>query len=142
MKSNLLVIPLFICISSFAQNLDLKEGFYEILNEKTEHSRAMLLREDSSQVYFIADQPVVSIHHLKASEVDENTNTLYFIYDENGTKKLLDFTSTHQGGKLGFIYLGSLRKILMVKETVESGIINVGSNEIINIERRSTDPER
>lgn len=135
-------LMVFLITSSIcnAQNLDLVEGFYEIIGR--ENSRQILLRGDSALVYFIAEQPVVCMHDRIATKVDQETNALYFYYDEPGTKKLLDFTRNHPGGKLGFVYLGSLRKIYTIEEIVDNGIIEFSSDRIYKVNRKLLDLEK
>ena len=129
----ILAICLTTSISGYAQNLDLVEGFYEILESESEYFRQMFLRGDSSQVYSISGKPVVSKHDRKETLVDEDTKTLYFFYDDQGTRKLLDFTTKHKGGKLGFVYVGFLREIYTIEEIVDNGIIKFNSGRIYQI---------
>ncbi len=130
MRTAILILLLVTSLTSYGQNLDLDEGFYEILEKEDELSRPMFLRGDSSQLFFIAEKPVVSKYHLKKTGVIEESNALYFFYDDEGTKRLLDYTSSHLGEKLGFVWLGSLRKIYTVDEIVNNGIIDFSSSTI------------
>jgi len=133
------ILTVFLIVTSItcnAQNLDLVEGFYEILDKENENSRQMLLRGDSSLVYFIAEQPVVTKLDRIDSDVDLDSNSLYFFFDEHGTNKLLDYTTNHLGGKVGFVYVGSLRKIYTIEEIVDNGVIEFTSNRIYKINRQ------
>ena len=132
----LLTTCILVSINCNAQNLDLVEGFYEILETPSENSREMLLRGDSSLVYYINEQPVVTKHDRKDAEVDKENKTLYFFFDEQGTKKLLDFTTSHLEGKLGFVYVGSLNKIYEIKEIVDNGVIEFTAQNIYKVNRQ------
>ena len=125
-----------LCIDGFAQNLDLVEGFYEILDKERDNSRQMLYRGDSALVYYISEQPVVSKHHRKNAEVDTVTNSLYFYFDDQGTEKLLDFTTRHLGGKIGFVYVGSLNKIYSIEEIIDNGVIEFTAENIYKVNRK------
>ena len=125
-----LTFCLITTITCNAQNLDLVEGFYEIVEYESRNSRQMFLRGDSSQVYYISERPVVDKHDRKDVKVDKDTNTLYFFFDELGTRKLLDYTTNHIGGKLGFVYVGSLNEIYTIEEIVDNGIIRFMSGRI------------
>ena len=90
----------------------------------------MHLRGDSSLIYFVSEQPVVTKNDRKDSRVDPDTKELYFFFNEQGTKKLYDFTSGHLGRALGFVYVGSLRKIYTIEEIVDHGVIKFNSGKI------------
>jgi len=124
------ILCLITNVTCYSQNLDLVEGFYEIIENESKNSRQMFLRGDSSQVYYISERPVVSKHDRKDVQVDKDTNTLYFFFDGQGTRKLLDYTTKHIGGKLGFVYVGSLNEIYTVEEIVDNGIIRFMSGRI------------
>jgi hypothetical protein len=134
MRLTILILIVITCATSYGQNLDLAEGFYEILEKENETSRPMFLRGDSTQLYFISEEPIVSKYQRKMTGAIEDTNALYFFYDEEGTQKLHDYTSSHTGGRLGFVWLGSLRKIYTIEETVSNGIINFSSQNIYQVD--------
>jgi len=142
MKFKILLVCLIASVQSNAQNLDMEEGFYEILEKGRENSRQMLLRGDSSLIYFVSEQPVVSKRDRLVSEAAEDSNSLYFFHNERGTKRLLEFTTDHVGGKVGFVYLGSLRAIYIIEEIVDNGVIELTSNRIYKINRRPPDSEK
>jgi hypothetical protein len=125
-----------------AQNLDLVEGFYKIMEHENENSRKMLLQGDSSRVYNIAEQPVVSKYDRLSSEVGQDSVSLYFFYNEQGTRKLLEFTSNHPRGELGFVWLGSLIKIYTIEEIVDNGVIEFTSDRIYKVSRKIPDMEK
>jgi preprotein translocase subunit SecD len=121
------------CATCHAQQTDLVEGFYEIVTSSTPGARKMYLVGDSSQVYFIAAEPIVSRQQLMETRVDPNTNALYFLYDEEGTKNLQEFTANHIGEKVAFVNLGALAAIRTVDEVVNNGIIALTSKPIYKV---------
>ena len=139
MRQHISILTLVLCqlasINCLAQNLDLVEGFYEILEKPTDNSRKMLYRGDSSMVYYIAEHPIVSKHHRKDTEVDQDNKALYFFFDERGTERLLAYTTNHLGKQIGFVYVGSLNKIYTIEEIVDNGVIEFTAENIHKVDR-------
>jgi len=134
MRLTILILIVITCATSYGQNLDLAEGFYEITETENETSRPMFLRGDSTQLYYISEKPIVNKYDLKKTGAIEETNALYYFYDDEGTKKLQEFTSNHLGEKIGFVWLGSLRKVFTIEETISNGIINFSSGSIYQVD--------
>lgn len=111
--------------SESKEPFDLVDGFYEILKKESDNSRQMLLQEDSSLVYYIAEQPVVSNNDVVRSEGSVDRWNVIFSYNKAGTRKLLNFTTHHLGDQLGFVDKRSLRAIYTIDEIVDNGVIEI-----------------
>ena len=134
-QSIALLSLLLIGLTGYGQNLDLVEGFYPILETEMPDSREMFLRGDSTLVYYIAEQPVVSIQDRRDARVDTVSNDLYFVFNEQGTQRLLDFTTNHLGSKIGFVHVGSLRKIYTIVDVIDNGVIEFTSQNFQKVDK-------
>jgi hypothetical protein len=137
MRFSAFVLLLLICLQGYSQNLDLEEGYYPIVETGQSNSRQMFLRGDSTLVYHIAEKPIVTRSQLILTEADTVTGKLYFYYDKEGTRSLLEFTTTHVGDQIGFVSIGALLKIITVEEIVDNGIIELMANKLRKADRKS-----
>jgi preprotein translocase subunit SecD len=91
-----------------AQYFELEEGFYEIFDKENENTTKMSLLGDSTQIYFLSKQSIITKKNIFEVKVNEDAGSMYFIYNEEGTEKLSHHTSQNLGRKMGFVWLGSL----------------------------------
>jgi len=112
-------------LSESEEPFDLVAGLYEILEKESDNSKKMLLREDSSMVYYIAEQPVVSDNDLVSIQGNVGGSWVKHYYNKAAAKKLQDFTTHHLGEKLGYVDMGSLSAIYTIEEIVDNGVIEI-----------------
>lgn len=113
-----------------------EEGFYEIFAEASENTTTLLLRGDSAEVYFVAKQPVVGRSQVVSTVGNDHPTSLLFIYNDVAAARLKEFTSGHVGGLVGFVHLGSLRKVYMIEETIDNGVIDLMARSLRRVDRQ------
>lgn len=111
--------------AGFAQQSRLKTGWYFISADTTGYKRQL---DKSGDIYYIDPAPILLANHFKMVEVQEGTYqgkqrlSLFFRFDEVGTKAWSDGTLKAMDGRIAFVVDDVLMCAPMVRSQITSGV--------------------
>lgn len=124
-RNLMLFAALLFAGTGHAQQSRLKTGWYFISADTTGYKRQL---DKSGDVYYINPAPIVLANHFKMIEIQENTYqgkqrfSLFFRFDEAGTKAWSDGTLKAMDGRIAFVVDDVLMCAPMVRSQITSGV--------------------